>query len=39
VTQTPVVAGQQANLAAIPLGRLAMPEEIAAPVAFLLSAA
>ena len=39
VTETPMVAGQQANLAAIPLARLATPEEIAAPIAFLLSPA
>jgi NAD(P)-dependent dehydrogenase (short-subunit alcohol dehydrogenase family) len=39
LTQTPMVAGQQANLAAIPVGRSAAPEEIAAPIAFLLSPA
>ena len=39
LTQTPMVAGQQANLAAIPVGRSATPEEIAAPIAFLLSPA
>jgi len=39
LTQTPMVAGQQANLAAIPLGRSATPEEIAAPIAFLLAPA
>ena len=39
LTQTPMVAGQQANLAAIPVGRAATPEEIAGPIAFLLSPA
>jgi NAD(P)-dependent dehydrogenase (short-subunit alcohol dehydrogenase family) len=39
VTQTPMIDGQSANLAAIPLRRLATPEEIAAPIAFLLSPA
>ncbi|MDA8253128.1 MAG: SDR family NAD(P)-dependent oxidoreductase [Rhodospirillales bacterium] len=39
VTRTPMTVGQNANLAAIPMGRLATAEEIAAPIAFLLSPA
>jgi NAD(P)-dependent dehydrogenase (short-subunit alcohol dehydrogenase family) len=39
VTQTPMTDGQSANLAAIQHGRLATAEEIAAPIAFLLSPA
>jgi NAD(P)-dependent dehydrogenase (short-subunit alcohol dehydrogenase family) len=38
-TDTPMIAGQALNLAAVPLGRAASPEEIAAPIAFLLSPA
>ena len=36
---TPLMAGQPVDLASIPLGRMADPEEIAAPVAFLCSPA
>ena len=36
---TPLMAGQPVDLARIPLGRMARPEEIAAPIAFLCSAA
>lgn len=36
---TPLMAGQPVDLARIPLGRMAGPEEIAAPIAFLCSAA
>jgi NAD(P)-dependent dehydrogenase (short-subunit alcohol dehydrogenase family) len=37
--ETPMMAGQPVELARIPLGRMAGPEEIAAPIAFLCSAA
>jgi NAD(P)-dependent dehydrogenase (short-subunit alcohol dehydrogenase family) len=36
---TPLMAGQPVDLERIPLGRMAEPEEIAAPIAFLCSAA
>jgi NAD(P)-dependent dehydrogenase (short-subunit alcohol dehydrogenase family) len=36
---TPLMQGQPVDLARIPLGRMAGPEEIAAPIAFLCSAA
>jgi NAD(P)-dependent dehydrogenase (short-subunit alcohol dehydrogenase family) len=36
---TPLMQGQPVDLARIPLGRMARPEEIAAPIAFLCSAA
>jgi NAD(P)-dependent dehydrogenase (short-subunit alcohol dehydrogenase family) len=36
---TPLMEGQPVDLARIPLGRMAGPEEIAAPIAFLCSAA
>jgi NAD(P)-dependent dehydrogenase (short-subunit alcohol dehydrogenase family) len=36
---TPMMAGQPVDLERIPLGRMAAPEEIAAPVAFLCSPA
>jgi NAD(P)-dependent dehydrogenase (short-subunit alcohol dehydrogenase family) len=36
---TPMMAGQPVDLARIPLGRMAQAEEVAAPIAFLCSAA
>ncbi len=38
-TASPMTAGQTFDLAAIPLGRLGRPEDIAGPIAFLCSAA
>ncbi|MGH6912251.1 MAG: SDR family NAD(P)-dependent oxidoreductase [Geminicoccales bacterium] len=37
--ETPMMAGRPVDLARIPLGRMARPEEIAAPIAFLCSSA
>ena len=37
--ETPMMSGQQVNLSAVPLGRMAQPEEVAWPIAFLCSQA
>ena len=37
--ETPLMQGQPVDLARIPLGRMARPEEVAGPIAFLCSAA
>jgi NAD(P)-dependent dehydrogenase (short-subunit alcohol dehydrogenase family) len=37
--RTPMIAGREVNLASIPMGRIAEPEELAGPIAFLCSPA